>query len=56
MAAAETWYKDHMALSPLDRIRHKVEAPQEVLQLKWERLERRVATMLFAGLATRGEG
>lgn len=50
VAAAESWYKAHMALSPLDRIRHKVETPEEVLQQKWERLERRVATMLLQAL------
>ena len=46
-----------MALSPLDRIQHKVETPEEVLQQKWERLERRVATMLLQALPqeVRGE-
>ena len=57
VSAAEAWYKVHMALSPLDRIQHKVETPEEVLQQKWERLERRVATMLLQALPqeVRGE-
>ena len=57
VTAAEAWYKAHMALSPLDRIRHKVETPEEVMQLKWERLERRVSTMLLQALPqeVRGE-
>ena len=41
--ASEQWYKRRVSLSPLDRIKHPVEAPAEIQQEKWQRLERRVA-------------
>ena len=40
--ASEQWYKRRVSLSPLDRIKHPVEAA-EIQQEKWQRLERRVA-------------
>ena len=46
----EAWYQVHMSLSPLDRLRHEPNTPSTVSQLKWERLERRVATMMLAAI------
>ena len=44
---AKAWYKHHVSLSPLDRIKHPAEAPPALCQEKWERMERRVASMIL---------
>ena len=45
--AAENWYKLHMSLSPLERIKHPCEAPPEITLEKWQRVERRVSSMIL---------
>jgi len=45
--AAEEWYKLHMSLSPLERIKHPCEAPPEITLEKWQRVERRVSSMIL---------
>lgn len=47
VAASEDWYKLHMSMSPLDRIKHPAEPPPEPCQEKWQRVERRVASMIL---------
>ena len=42
--AAEEWYKLHMSLSLLERIKHPCEAPP--LE-KWQKVERRVSSMIL---------
>ena len=44
--AVESWYQPHMALSPLDRISHDAVPPATLQQERWQRLERRMSTML----------
>ena len=39
-----------MALSPLDRIKHAAEVPPELCQERWQRVERRVASMILQSL------
>ena len=43
----EMWYHHHMSLNPLDRIAHDAVAPQKLCQERWQRLERRMSTMLL---------
>ena len=45
--AAEEWYRLHMSLSPLERIKHPCEAPPEITLEKWQRVERRVSSMIL---------
>ena len=45
VCASEAWYKHHMSLSPLDRIKHPAGAPSALCQEKSQRVERRVASM-----------
>ena len=47
VCAAEAWYRHHMSLSPLDRIKHPAEAPPALCLEKWKRVERRVASMIL---------
>ena len=47
VSSAEDWYKAHMALSPLERIKHVPETPMELNQERWQRVERRVASMVL---------
>ena len=44
---AEEWYKVHMTLNPIERIQHPAIVPVEVSQDKWQRVERRVASMML---------
>eukprot|EP00438_Fugacium_kawagutii_P013287 Skav225459 [mRNA] locus=scaffold881:75571:82572:- [translate_table: standard] len=50
MKLAEKWYKDHMAMSPINRLAHDHQTPPELSEAKWQRLERRVATMMLQSL------
>ena len=50
LAAVEGWYQVYVSLNPLDRLRHEAKAPEELRILKWQRLERRAATMLLAAV------
>ena len=45
--AVETWYQQHMSTNPLDRISHEVKPPPQLVQDRWQRLERRMSTMLL---------
>ena len=45
--AVESWYQRHMSLSPLDRITHDATPPASLQQERWQRLERRMSTMLL---------
>ena len=45
--AVETWYRQHMSMNPLDRISHEVKPPPQLVQDRWQRLERRMSTMLL---------
>ena len=45
--AVETWYQQHMSMNPLDRISHEVKPPPQLVQDRWQRLERRMSTMLL---------
>ncbi|CAL1146617.1 unnamed protein product [Cladocopium goreaui] len=45
--AAEEWYRLHMSLSPLERIKHPCGAPPEITLEKWQRVERRVSSMIL---------
>ena len=46
-SAAEEWYQMHMALSPLERLKHEAIPPEEVINVRWQRLERRMSSMLL---------
>ena len=45
--SVEVWYQAHMALNPLDRIVHNATPPPGLQQERWQRLERRMSTMLL---------
>ena len=45
--ATDDWYQRHQALSPLDRLNHPCAQPPQLQELRWQRLERRVASMLL---------
>ena len=49
-AAVQHWYAHHMTLSPLERTNHRPVAPQHLQQRRWQRLERRVASMLLKSI------
>eukprot|EP00435_Cladocopium_sp_Y103_P009390 s5129_g2.t1 len=44
---SESWYQAHMLLSPLERLKHGTNTPSSLSLEKWQRLERRVATMML---------
>ena len=44
---SEVWYQAHMLLSPLERLQHGHEVPLALNQTRWQRLERRVSTMML---------
>jgi hypothetical protein len=44
---AEEWYKVHMTLNPIERIQHPATVPVEVSQDKWQRVQRRVSSMML---------
>ena len=50
MQEVMAWYRQHMALSPLDRVSHSYDPPASVSLKKWQRLERRVAGMLLKAI------
>ena len=50
MSEVEMWYQDHMSLGPLERIEHSAETPKCLQLKKWQRLERRVATMVLKAI------
>ena len=50
MQAVQSWYSEHVLLSPLERAGHKPVPPPHLQQRKWQRLERRVASMLLKAI------
>ena len=44
------WYQQHLQMAPLDRAAHDMSAPQTLQLRQWQRLERRVASMLLAAV------
>ena len=47
---SEKWYQAHMALGPIDRLQHAPEVPVQLQEDRWQRLERRVSTMILQAL------
>ena len=47
---AEEWYQAHMQMSPLERLQHGHGPPLSLVQEKWQRLERRMSTMMFQAI------
>eukprot|EP00438_Fugacium_kawagutii_P024973 Skav217964 [mRNA] locus=scaffold3450:124613:131011:+ [translate_table: standard] len=47
---AQRWYQEHMLLTPIQRLKHKVEEGPQLKQKKWQRLERRAASLLLAAI------
>ena len=45
--ASEAWYNHHMSLAPLERLKHEAAVPREVSEERWQRLERRMASMML---------
>ena len=46
----QVWYQDHIKMAPLERAAHEPGAPVALQLKKWQRLERRVASMLLAAV------
>ena len=47
VASTEAWYNHHMSLPPLEKLQHEATAPIEVRLERWQKLERRVASMML---------
>ncbi|CAL1154020.1 unnamed protein product [Cladocopium goreaui] len=47
---AEGWYQSHMKMSPLERLQHGHGTPPSLTQEKWQRLERRMSTMMLQAM------
>ncbi|CAL1129619.1 unnamed protein product [Cladocopium goreaui] len=47
---AEGWYQSHMKMSPLERLQHGHGTPPSLRQEKWQRLERRMSTMMLQAM------
>ena len=45
--AAEEWYRQHIAMSPLERVKHDTNPPKKLVEERWQRVERRTAAMLL---------
>lgn len=52
MEAVSEWYQEHLLLSPLDRTAHRPVPPPQLQERRWQRLERRVASMLMHAIPT----
>ena len=50
MASVQTWYNQRMLLSAVERASHTPVAPPELQQRRWQRLERRVASLLLKAI------
>ena len=46
----QQWYQDHIKMAPLERAAHGPQAPMTLQVKKWQRLERRVASMLLSAV------
>ena len=47
LRSTEEWYQQHMAMNPLQRLQHAVTPPSTLQQERWQRLERRMSSMLL---------
>ena len=47
VAASEEWYRQHIAMSPLERVKHDTDPAKKLVEEKWQRVERRTAAMLL---------
>ena len=47
---ARSWYEDHMAKTPLERLGHKVHPSSVLNQKKWSRLEKRASGLLLTAI------
>ena len=47
---SESWYQHHLSLGPLDRLQHLPDPPKMLQEERWQRLERRVSTMILQAL------
>ena len=45
--AAEEWYRSHISMSPLERVKHDTEPPKHIVEERWQRVERRTSAMLL---------
>eukprot|EP00435_Cladocopium_sp_Y103_P065438 s603_g27.t1 len=46
----EDWYTDHMKLAPLARASHSMKTPAVLKEKRWQRLERRVVSLLLKAI------
>ena len=46
----QRWYEVHLQMAPLDRAAHDLTPPQTLQMKQWQRLERRVASMLLSAV------
>ena len=47
MEEVDRWYSAHMLLSPLARVAHRVDQPAALQERKWQRLEKRMSSLLM---------
>lgn len=52
LQAAKKWYSEHQDLSPLEKVNHHPEAPEELKEARYQRLEKRAAALLMASIPT----
>ncbi|CAL1129507.1 unnamed protein product [Cladocopium goreaui] len=45
--STEEWYQQHMAMNPIQRLQHAATPPSSLQQERWQRLERRMSSMLL---------
>ena len=50
LQVAKDWYGKHMMLTPIQCLTHVPEATEELKTRKWQRLERRAASLLMSAL------
>ena len=50
LEATEAWYVHHQTLSPLDKLTHEAKPPARLQEDRWQRLERRVATVMLQSI------
>ena len=50
LRAARSWYATHLEKTPLERVAHRPEVPRELQESKFQRLEKRAATLLMGAI------
>ena len=50
LRAARSWYATHLEKTPLERVAHRPEVPRELQNSKFQRLEKRAATLLMGAI------